>query len=116
MGATTATSPSRNGSVTGGCGACGAPLPPGRSDRRYCSDNCRQAGHRRRHASPAEPPSLPPRRPRRPVTVYECDGCGARTLGEQYCDECRTFMRRVGVGGCCPACSEPIAYQELTRD
>jgi hypothetical protein len=50
------------------------------------------------------------------VTVYECDGCGARTLGEQYCDECRTFMRRVGVGGCCPACSEPIAYQELTRD
>jgi hypothetical protein len=89
--------------------------PTGR--RRYCSDACRQAGHRRRHQAPAlEPPSLPPRQPRRAATVYACDTCGARALGDQYCSECRTFMRRAGAGGYCPACSEPVAYQELTRD
>lgn len=88
--------------------------PSGR--RRYCSDACRQAGHRRRHQASLEPPVLPARQPRRPATVYECDICGAKALGEQYCAECRTFMRRAGVGGCCPACSEPVAYQELARD
>jgi len=24
-----------------------------------------------------------------------------------------TFMRRVGIGGCCPSCDEPIAINEL---
>ena len=92
-------------------------MATGRSDRRWCSAACRQAGYRRSHQAPLEPPTLPPRQPRRPATVYECDGCGARALGEQYCPEgCATFMRRVGTGGFCPACSEPVAYQELTRD
>ena len=44
------------------------------------------------------------------------DGCGARELGDQYCGECRTFMRRIGVGGCCPACFEAVAYDELSAE
>jgi hypothetical protein len=59
------------------------------------------------------PVVVPARMVRRPVTVYECDGCGARSLGSQYCEECRTFMRRVGFGGCCPACDEPVAIDDL---
>jgi len=60
-----------------------------------------------------EPPPLPPKGRRRPVTVYQCDTCGERALGEQYCPDCRTFMRRVGLGGCCPSCDAAIAVTEL---
>lgn len=45
-------------------------------------------------------------------TVYECDACGSRALGEQRC-ECGTFARRVGIGGCCPECDAPVAVEEL---
>jgi hypothetical protein len=45
--------------------------------------------------------------------VYECDTCGARALGEQRCEECSTFMRRIGLGGLCPACDAPVAAKEL---
>jgi DNA polymerase II large subunit len=47
------------------------------------------------------------------MTVYECGNCGSRTLGEQRCEPCGTFMSRVGMGGCCPSCDEPIAVAEL---
>jgi hypothetical protein len=47
------------------------------------------------------------------MTVYECDNCGSRALGEQRCEQCGTFMSRVGIGGCCPSCDEPIAVAEL---
>jgi DNA polymerase II large subunit len=46
------------------------------------------------------------------MTVYECD-CGARAVGRQRCTECGTFMRRVGIGGACPHCDEPVAVVEL---
>lgn len=52
-------------------------------------------------------------RERHELTVYACDSCGARGLREQRCDECRKPMRRVGLGGSCPCCSEPIAVDEL---
>ena len=48
------------------------------------------------------------------MTVYACDGCGARAVGEQRCAECSTFMGRVGIGGACPCCDEPITVAELT--
>ena len=81
---------------------------------RYCSDGCRKKAWRRRHQSPRTPIIVPgPGVARRSITVYECDSCGARALGSQRCDECRTFMRRVGIGGCCPACDEPIAVSDL---
>jgi hypothetical protein len=81
--------------------------------RQWCSDACKAAAWRRRRQ--AEPPRivLPPARPRRPITVYECEGCGARVLGQQRCGECGTFMRKVGLGGPCPHCDEPVAVTEL---
>jgi len=48
------------------------------------------------------------------VTVYACDGCGARAIGEQRCAECSSFMRRLGIGGACPSCDEVITVAELT--
>ena len=107
--------PSRNDGVTVVCPVCAGPVAPG-GRRRYCCDACRQAGHRRRHGQPSWPPDLPPRQPRRPVTVYECPSCEARRVGEQYCSDCATFMTKVGTGGCCPACDEPVVYEELTHD
>lgn len=53
-------------------------------------------------------PALPPDTPRRPATVYACDGCDARQLGQQRCEEYRTLMRRIGIGGLCPFCDEPV--------
>lgn len=82
--------------------------------RRYCSDRCRRAAWaRRRQPSPTPVVVAPPSGPRRPITVYECDACGTRALGQQRCDECGTFMRRVGLGGLCPCCDEPVAAAEL---
>ncbi len=106
------TTPLRHDAVTIPCPICVTPfLPAGK--RRYCSDACRAAAYRRRrHATPA-PVTLPPARPRKPVTVYECDACGTRVIGEQRCDQCGTFMRRVGLGGNCPHRDEPVAINDL---
>jgi len=105
--------PSRNGSVTDVCWACGGPLS-GRA-LRWCSEACRQAGWRQRHQSAPTSPPLPPGRPRRDTTVYECPDCQARLLGTQYCQDCLTFCRRLGSGGLCPCCDEPITFDELIQ-
>lgn len=92
-----------------GCQACGRPLRDGRSDRRYCSPACRQAAHRRRQAQPRPLAArTPPAQ-----TIYECPACGTRQLGEQRCDDCGVFSRRIGPGGPCPHCDEPVALADL---
>jgi hypothetical protein len=106
--------PSRNVCVTASCAACGGPLPDGRA-RRWCSDACRQAAWRRRHQPEQAPPELPARRPLRAGTVYECPECESRLVGAQFCEDCRSFMRRVGPGGNCPHCDEPVALEELVH-
>ena len=97
--------------VTMRCPVCGDPFrPSGR--RRYCSDACRQAAWRHRQAvppTPAEPIS-------RADTVYQCPSCDARYLGEQRCDDCNTFCRRLGPGAPCPHCDEPVAHSDLTAN
>lgn len=99
--------------VTMACPACGSPfVPAGR--RRFCSDACRAAAHRRRRAAARPVVVLPAAASRVPLTVYECDACGARAVGEQRCADCSLFMRRVGIGGACPGCDEPITITELT--
>jgi hypothetical protein len=58
---------------------------------------------------------MPPRTPRH-RTVYQCPECDSRYLGEQYCGECRRFCRRVGAGGLCPTCEEPVAISDLLAE
>ena len=112
--ATSTGTPSRDDGVTiRTCPACGrAFTPSGR--RRYCSPACRQATWRRRHLSPAPVPPVPPPGGKRAVTVYECGTCGTRSLGAQRCEDCRTFMTAIGIGGLCPCCDEPVTVTELT--
>jgi len=108
--------PSHNGSVTGLCLVCSGPLPAGRP-RTTCSAGCRQALWRHRHtsAAPAAAALIEeriPSRSRRAAAVYECPLCELRLVGEQRC-ECGSFMRRIGPGGRCPSCDEPVAIAEL---
>jgi hypothetical protein len=105
--------PSSNDPVTIPCPVCATPFQP-IGKRRYCRDACRVAAHRRRHRAPDTPEVLPPAgQSRRTHTVYQCPSCDGRALGEQRCDDCGTFMRRLGPGGLCPGCDEPVTIEEL---
>jgi hypothetical protein len=106
------TTPSRDDGVTIACPICTRPfVPVGR--QRVCSAACRQAAYRRRQQAPLPPLALPPRRSRREGTIYQCPACEARYLGTQRCPECGLFCQRVGPGGLCPQCQEPVAVAEL---
>jgi len=104
-----AISPSRNVAVTITCPVCARPFTPvGR--QKVCSAACRQAAWRRRHA--ASGPSIP-LRPPRARTIYECPSCDTRYLGVQRCPDCGIFCRKVGPGGSCPHCDEPVLLADL---
>jgi hypothetical protein len=45
--------------------------------------------------------------------VYRCTECDTRYLGEQRCVDCQRFCKRVGPGGACPHCDEPVAIADL---
>ncbi len=105
--------PSSNDPVTMLCPVCATPFVAA-GKRRYCRDACRVAAHRRRTRKAKAAVLAPPLpAPKRAHTVYECDSCGTRILGEQRCDDCGTFMRAVGIGGLCPSCDEPHTIDEL---
>ncbi len=106
--------PSCHDSVTIACQLCHSDfLASGR--KIYCSNACRASAYRiRRDKTQKIPVVIAKQQPRRPITVYECNICGSRTLGEQRCEECQKFMRRVGIGGYCPHCDEAVTYDELT--
>lgn len=94
------------------CPRCQATFTPiGR--QKYCSDACRAAAYRRRRDAGRPTITIPKSQPRTPITVYECDNCGQRSLGQQRCPDCATFMRKIGLGGECPHCTEPVAVSEL---
>ena len=98
----------RDDAVTMPCPVCGRPYHPvGR--RRHCSDACRTAAWRRRTTTP---PAPPPRQPK-PDVIYQCPECETRFLGEQRCENCNTWARKVGPGGPCPSCDEPISVYDL---
>ncbi len=104
--------PSCHDAVTTPCPVCQHHFTPvGRQT--YCTDACRAAAYRRRRDANRPAVTIPASQHRRPVTVYECDTCGHRALGEQRCDDCGTFMRRIGHGGTCPGCEHPISVTEL---
>ena len=101
--------PVRDDSVTMRCPSCGSPFQP-RGRRRYCSNACRQRSFRARQVTP-EPPRL--LRAPKSGTVYVCPSCDARYLGTQRCEDCDRFCRRLGAGGLCPCCDEPVALKDL---
>lgn len=93
------------------CPICRASfIPAGR--QRYCSGRCRQRAYLWRRAAAAPGPE-PLTRPARTASVYECPACAARFLDERRCPECNLFCRRIGVGGLCPHCEEPVAAADL---
>ncbi len=69
--------------------------------------------YRRRHQPAPLPVALPAARSRRGQTVYACAVCDQRYLGVQYCSDCTTFCVRLGPGGLCPHCDEPLTIAEL---
>ena len=48
-------------------------------------------------------------------TVYECPECEQRML-ERRCPDCHLFTRRLGSGGHCPHCEEPVLITELLQE
>lgn len=101
-------SPVRDDTATTACGACGRPFTRlGR--QRFCSTTCRQAAWRLKRTAPVEPVAA------KTDTVYVCDDCDARYLGQQRCSDCNRWCRRLGPGGACP-CDEPVAITDLFTD
>jgi hypothetical protein len=48
-----------------------------------------------------------------PPAACECPDCGERQAGVRRCEDCNLFMRRLGPGGNCPHCDEPVLAAEL---
>ena len=107
--------PSRGEPAAAACPVCTRLFTPG-TNQHYCSKVCRDTAWRRRHSQPRPQIAVPAGRPRRPVTVYECAACGTRSLGEQRCEECGSFMARVGFGGRCPHCDDVVALADLVGE
>jgi predicted nucleic acid-binding Zn ribbon protein len=86
---------------------------------RYCSDACKQRAYRQRQTDAtgldldALTADLRSRRDLVARTAYECPSCEARFLGEQRCPDCHVFCRRLGLGGLCPHCDDPVTVAEL---
>ena len=90
------------------CALCGAGFTAS-GRRQFCSGACRQAAYRQRSARPAPEPA-----PAAPSgTVYECPSCQTRYLGIRRCPDCNQFCSRIGPGGLCPHCEEPVARSDL---
>ena len=93
------------------CAWCGSEFAA--SGRRiFCSGACRQASYRARLAT--GPPRGLAAPAAKPAIVYECPSCEQRYISPtRRCEQCNIFCRRVGPGGLCPHCSEPVAYVDL---
>jgi len=67
-----------------------------------------------RTSAQLELPQPPPdRRGIREHTVYECGDFGQRLAGQQWCPDCQRPCRRIGPGGSCPSCGDPITITDL---
>jgi ribosomal protein L32 len=112
--------PIRDGSRDGsGCLVCGGALSSSRA--RYCSRAHQQRAFRLRHQT--ELPDLQCLRQelqrRRAVvahTIYECQSCGERRVGERRCPDCNLFSRAIGLGGQCPECDTPVLLVDLVGE
>lgn len=96
------------------CPGCSASFTPS-GRQAYCTPACRQKAYRDRSTAldlQAVIPT-PPRRGRREVTVYQCPECDQPYLGEQWCPDCQRPCLRLGYGGNCPHCQEPVSIDQL---
>ncbi len=99
------------------CLVCMTSLPSRRA--RYCSDACKQRAYRRRQVdvTATDADLLAPELKRLGElvahTIYECPDCGERFMAEQRCPDCNRFCRKLGLGGCCPDCQQPVLLAEL---
>ena len=50
------------------------------------------------------------------TVIYQCPECEQRYLNERRCPDCQLFCRRVGPGGLCPHCDEPVAVTDLAPE
>ncbi len=107
--------PSRDDPGTTACPTCQQSFTPA-GRQTYCSTICRKTAFRRRRQQPGPAVTVPTARSRRQITVYECPDCGERLLGEQRCPDCNTFTRRIGLGGECPHCQQPVAITDLLNN
>ena len=89
------------------CPSCGTSFRRN-GRRRFCSAACRQANYRAQRQTPAPPPR------HCTTSVYECPVCSQRYLGEQRCTDCNVFCRRLGAGGECPHCGDPVTITDIT--
>lgn len=110
--------PSRDDSVTTQtqCPSCGAALASLRGRQRYCSAACRQHAYRSRQPHEDEVALEAIRRGRRASAIYQCPECDTRLIGQQRCPDCNIFSTKIGTGGTCPSCDEPITLDELLPD
>ncbi len=85
--------------------------------RTHCSAACKTADWRRQHPNrkpPGQTTAPPP-------DVYICAGCYRRYQLHQptlaapapTCPDCAIPTRRLGIGGHCPCCDQPVAAIEL---
>jgi hypothetical protein len=80
--------------------------------RTHCTPACKTADWRRQNTDrPAPHQDDDP-----PTDVYECVRCERRYQLHQrtapYC-ACGSELRRLGIGGHCPCCNQPVAAIEL---
>ena len=95
-----------------GRGGPGAAPRPGVSGHRRVRAPTPGAGRRRRCATGRHPMST--NIDARVSVIYECPECETRYLDERRCPDCNLFTRRIGPGGPCPHCDEPVAQTDLT--
>lgn len=96
------------------CPVCSSGFTPIRRQR-FCSPAYRQAAWRARQPAPIAlsdpgPTGRGSSRRRSPTTPAPS---AKRYLAEQWCPDCNHPCRRLGSGGLCPFCEEPITVDEL---
>lgn len=81
----------------------------------YCTDACRKTAWARRRSAtrPTAETLVPQPTRRRDITIYTCTTCETRYYGTQWCHDCNQPCTRVGLGGLCPHCDEPVAISDL---
>jgi len=84
---------------------------PHRPNQRQVRASVPGPGRRRSH--PAERHPMSASTDARSSVIYECPECETRHLDERRGPDCHLFTRRIGPGGSCPHCDEPVAQADL---